>query len=216
MLEPWKQTKTCLNCGVLFERGVRTDRKSVQATPITIWKLRKYCSRKCSATHEGKIEHHRAMAKERGFGKWMAGKKLSIETRKKIGAAGIGHKRNLGKKRTEAEKEHLSRVLRGENGPMWRGGKMSEKATIRGGLEYRRWRAAVFSRDNYTCQLCGIRGVKLHADHILPFSLFPSKRTDINNGRTLCVPCHKKTDTYLVGYKKLRQMYDGHPLAVFD
>ena len=53
-----------------------------------------------------------------------------------------------------------------------------------------------FQRDNYTCTHCGLRTIKagqLHADHIR------SKSTggpdDLENLRTLCVPCHKtRTD----------------------
>lgn len=62
---------------------------------------------------------------------------------------------------------------------------------VRRSTEYKNWRAAVFSRDNYTCQLCGARGVKINAHHIKPFATFPDMRTDIDNGITLCVPCHK-------------------------
>lgn len=58
------------------------------------------------------------------------------------------------------------------------------------------FRTAVFKRDNYTCQLCGQRGGRLQVDHIKPYCAFPELRTDISNGRTLCVSCHKKTDTY--------------------
>ena len=50
-----------------------------------------------------------------------------------------------------------------------------------------------------------VYGGKLNADHIKPFSLFPELRFDLNNGRTLCVECHKKTDTYcekIYKYKK--------------
>lgn len=58
------------------------------------------------------------------------------------------------------------------------------------------WRKQVFERDDYTCQNCKTKGGKLQADHIKPYFLYPDLRWDINNGRTLCVDCHKKTDTY--------------------
>lgn len=58
--------------------------------------------------------------------------------------------------------------------------------------EYKRWRKAVFERDNYTCQLCGDRGVKLHAHHKKPYAFFHDLRYTVANGITLCVPCHRK------------------------
>ena|SRR3990167_5499748 len=62
--------------------------------------------------------------------------------------------------------------------------------------EYKTWRKSVFERDNYTCSWCGQVGGQLNVDHIRPVSLFPDSILDIENGRTLCVECHKKTDTY--------------------
>jgi 5-methylcytosine-specific restriction endonuclease McrA len=62
--------------------------------------------------------------------------------------------------------------------------------------EYRGWRKKVFQRDNFTCQTCGVVGGKLHAHHIRPYRLFPELIFYIDNGQTLCVPCHYKTDTY--------------------
>ena len=67
---------------------------------------------------------------------------------------------------------------------------------IRGSFEYKLWREAVFKRDDFTCIWCGKRGVVLHADHIKQFAFYPELRFAIDNGRTLCVPCHKTTDTY--------------------
>jgi 5-methylcytosine-specific restriction endonuclease McrA len=69
----------------------------------------------------------------------------------------------------------------------------------RGSAFDREWRIAVFERDDYTCQLCFVRGGRLQADHIKPFSQYPELRYDLSNGRTLCAPCHQKTDTY--GYR---------------
>ena len=71
--------------------------------------------------------------------------------------------------------------------------------------QLRNWREAVFKRDNYTCQGCGEKGVYLNADHIKPFAYFPELRFELSNGRTLCVPCHKKTDTFA---HKARKLYE--------
>lgn len=79
---------------------------------------------------------------------------------------------------------------------MWKGGITPINAQIRTSKEYKDWRLAVFERDNYTCQDCGSRGVTLHADHVKPFAYYPELRLVIENGRALCVPCHKETPTY--------------------
>jgi len=60
----------------------------------------------------------------------------------------------------------------------------------------REWREAAFKRDHYICQECGQRGRKLQAHHIKPYKLFPELKYELSNGITLCVECHKKTDTY--------------------
>jgi len=63
--------------------------------------------------------------------------------------------------------------------------------------EYKKWRKAVFERDNYTCQICEKRGNGvLQADHIKPYRLYPELRYELFNGRTLCVQCHQNTPTY--------------------
>lgn len=61
----------------------------------------------------------------------------------------------------------------------------------------KRWAYQVFVRDDFTCQICCRRDIKpLNADHILPKYERPDLSYSIDNGRTLCAPCHRKTDTY--------------------
>lgn len=74
-------------------------------------------------------------------------------------------------------------------------------AKIRNSQEYRMWREAVLERDKRRCKKCGrgqkkAKGIRLEADHIIPFLLYPEKMFDIDNGRTLCTPCHRSTTTY--------------------
>lgn len=70
--------------------------------------------------------------------------------------------------------------------------------------EAEEWRKSVFARDDYTCQVCGVRGTYIEADHIKPFAYFPELRYELTNGRTLCRTCHNKTK---IGYKKMREIW---------
>ncbi len=95
----------------------------------------------------------------------------------------------------------LSKRQRGAANSQWKGGIASGERRPRACAEASAWRKAVFARDNWTCQACGARSrkgspVKLNADHIKPFATHPELRWDLSNGRTLCVECHKKTDTW--------------------
>lgn len=84
------------------------------------------------------------------------------------------------------------RKMIGEKAKNWRGGKTGEAHCIRTRLDYIEWRDSVFQRDNYTCQKCGKHGGDLHAHHIKSFADYPELRTEIWNGMTLCIPCHKR------------------------
>jgi len=99
----------------------------------------------------------------------------------------------------------MSKIMAGNNNPAWRGGKTPKLFALRLTFKYREWRKSVLLRDNFTCVFCGYKskGIKpsdIQADHIKPFAIYPKLRFTISNGRTLCKPCHKITDTY--GYKK--------------
>ena len=48
----------------------------------------------------------------------------------------------------------------------------------------------VLIRDDYTCQLCGIRGGNLEVDHIQSWAKYVELRFSMDNCRTLCKRCH--------------------------
>ncbi len=165
---------------------------------------------KISRIHKGKIVSQETRKKisegHRGKKPWNKGLKGIIkhskEARKKMSEARKGKKRPThaekmrGREFTEEHRRKIGEAHRGEKCNFWKGGLVSINAKIRASLEMKIWREAVFKRDNWTCVWCSQKGGKLHADHIKPFALFPELRFAIDNGRTLCVSCHRKTDTW--------------------
>jgi len=110
-----------------------------------------------------------------------------------------GSKINLGRRLTDEEKKVLSLahigLHTGAKHWNWKGGITPEMERLRKSLEYKQWRKAVFERDNYTCQSCGVhssmgKAVYLHAHHTKLFSKYSKFRYDISNGVTLCSVCH--------------------------
>lgn len=150
----------------------------------------------------------------------LKGSTVSTEIRERIRQTllkkGIMPPNTKGMKLKPRSLEHRRKIgerSKGENCSFWKGGKTSLTKAIKNTFEYKEWRRQVFERDNYTCQNleCKKRGgIELAPDHIKPFSQIIKEnniRTQeeakqcaelwgIANGRTLCHPCHKLTDTY--------------------
>lgn len=175
--------------------------------------------RKISENRKGKGLGKRPPEWCRNISLSLTGKKLSDSHKKSLSDS---HKGNpgywLGKKRSEADREKFRVSHLGKSPSIEQRRKLSESVTrakasmrspdskdhddIRKSLDYRLWRESVFKRDSWTCVLCSKKGVKIHADHIKPFAYFPELRFELTNGRTLCVPCHMKTDTWGRGPKR--------------
>ncbi|EMI9071989.1 HNH endonuclease [Acinetobacter baumannii] len=60
----------------------------------------------------------------------------------------------------------------------------------RGGRPWRRLKAKIHLRDEWTCQCCGIVTKDLELDHIV--NVARGGTDDESNLQSLCVPCHKK------------------------
>lgn len=133
-----------------------------------------FCSRPCA--YKGRPKNG---GYEKGHKPYWFGQPHSEETKRKISLIQRLHPR------------------RGKDSPNYRGGGcQTERHSLMRRWEYKEWRKAVFERDNYTCQICGQHGGNLQADNVKPWWLYPELRFEISNGRTLCVSCHKKTDTW--------------------
>ena len=160
----------CKNCGNDFE-----SRKGCKS------RLPLFCSRKCAGLYNGgKVEVKEKMSLAKiGKTTWNKGIKMWENKEHPRGTKGMKFPNNTG-----------------EKSRFWRGGVSSENELIRHSPEYKEWRTMVFVRDKYTCQICKKVGGKIHADHIKTFAHHPELRFEITNGRTLCVDCHYKTDTY--------------------
>lgn len=157
--------------------------------------VQKYCSRVCMGKSYSK-DHQRPCIK--------CGKEFSAQSMKTrfcshkcYGESGVG-------------------VRKGSQSHLWKGGITPINTVIRSSGKYLNWVKEILARDNYTCVECQGYGLKFHVDHIIPFSAIMEKIKfqfgienvleeamksdllwDTSNGRTLCIECHKKTDTYL-------------------
>ncbi len=127
-------------------------------------------------------------------------KPIPIKVREKMSIAHLARKLKRGYVNSPATRKKLSIIakerVRNHTHNFWRGGVAEINDKIKHSREYKIWRMAVFERDNWTCIFCGERVSRLNADHIKPFAFFPELRFAIDNGRTLCKKCHRKTDTF--------------------
>ena len=134
----------------------------------------------------------------------MTGKKHSEKTKQKISE-------NSGSRGKPAWNRGREGFLAGKKHYNWKGGITPLVLQIRHCFKYRQWRSDIFTRDNFTCVLCEIRGGYLEADHYpkrfstifhenkitsLEQALACEEFWNINNGRTLCESCHKSIPTY--------------------
>lgn len=88
-----------------------------------------------------------------------------------------------------------------EKNPAWKGGVKTENELQR--VKFKKYtQRLVLRRDNYTCQVCSQIGGFLHVDHIKSWSAHPDLRFEMDNCRTLCVPCH-----YYVTFKRKMPEY---------
>jgi hypothetical protein len=194
--------KHCENCGIEF-LGLKN---------------RMICSAKCAGLKRKKLPdgYRTCLTCNVQFGYRLSLKKrnngLIKNSKAKFCSRICSNKGTAKLNKTVEHRKKVSESLRGSQSLFWKGGVTEENKIIRCGLQYSLWRESVFKRDDFTCRECNQKGGKLNAHHIKPFSLFPELRFAIDNGVTLCVSCHMKTDTWGGKFKrnKLLESFDKY------
>ncbi len=147
-------------------------------------------ARQCKSSETKRGRPNPIFAKWRKNNTVWVGRKHTEESKRKQSVAKQGKKLAL--------KHRIAQSARLQGIPVeeWKAFASSEADRLKASHEWREWREAVFTRDNWTCQQCGVRGGKLHPHHLKPKITHRELIFDVNNGVTLCVECHKKTDSY--------------------
>ena len=191
---PFKHRKVptileCTNCQKSFSKPPSQARK----------KINRFCSMSCYISYSRVI----VLCAICEIPKLVP--KSKLKTRKEITCSSVCFRKLLSK---NAYKLQNKRVAQGIH-LFGDGSKAVLKVSIVNHSKYKQWRTSVYQKDGFTCQKCKNCN-KLNADHIKPFALIihENKITslqealdckelwNIENGRTLCLPCHRKTKTW--------------------
>jgi hypothetical protein len=154
------------------------------------------CSRKCHACVR-KPNPGTAHLFKPGQPSLFKGRNHSEESKSRMAGVIRLNLHRVGQKHTPETLEKISklsreRTPRGAAHYAYRGGARTRNLSLRRQPEYFIWRKAVFARDGYRCRDCGDdRGSNLRAHHEKPVADYPELAYDVDNGTTLCHPCHE-------------------------
>lgn len=191
--EKHKRVFLCLSCWDDFQ----SKKFCKNRTP-------KYCSKECYAKRQITEDWLEKLSKAKiwkdPWNKWIKMWEWKIHPKGTLWMKGLWKWKIISQETrariSEANRWRKCPDISGEKSHFWKWWITLENEKIRKSADYRFWRTSVFKRDNFLCVHCGAHSKNLHVDHIKPFSLFPELRFVMDNWRTLCVDCHRKTDTY--------------------
>lgn len=214
------ENKKCIKCGKLFDKpkglGIKLwEKRKFCCAPCKY----DYMRENKTGFQKGHSGYISKTSFSKGHKPWNKGKEIGRPDWLKFEHLEEFHGMNKGKKMSLSQRKKMSRARRGiplyknrgEKHWNWKGGtsKTLRKQIMQTNL-YVLWRMSVYERSDWTCEICKQRGGKLQADHIKPFHKIISENKitsvqeakmcvelwDVLNGRTLCIACHKQTETY--------------------
>lgn len=199
-LKHGRQTTCSRECSYKY-RAMQTSVQSIELTCLDCGKTYyrkpgekhglKFCSLECYFNHRNP-DH------------------IPLDNKCAVCGTGFRSRHNKYCSRKCFELAHKSNMV-GENNPSYIDGR-SLNNTYDAGIKWKDIRLAVYKRDNYTCQKCGVKCVSkaastpetshriIQCHHIDPYK--QSKNNDLSNLETLCLRCHRYTHNDMWGYKR--------------
>uniref|UniRef100_A0A6M3M857 Nuclease associated modular domain-containing protein n=1 Tax=viral metagenome TaxID=1070528 RepID=A0A6M3M857_9ZZZZ len=139
----------------------------------------------------------------------MKGRKHTEETKEKMRK----NNKTKGLWQSSEYRRHMSKIhegkMVGKDNSAYIDGRTPLVQRVRHCRKYKEWIKSVFEKDDYTCQDCRKRGIKLVAHHRKSFSRIWTENKietykqaldckelwNIDNGKTLCIDCHRRYNT---------------------
>lgn len=170
-----------------------------------------YCSQKCKAEHQKEILKGENNPKYRSIeskcaycSKVMMKTPIYLNTRNNVFCS------------KKCKSDWQSENIVGENHPCYDNSISQEEREKGRNFEgYIYWRRQVYIRDNYTCIVCGYKkGGNIEAHHLDGYNWAKDKRTDINNGVTLCEKCHVEFHRIYGNGNNTKEQFDKYIVKV--
>lgn len=169
--------------------------RDIYVTPSRIKRNKQFCSKQCKQVPQ---------AVRAKIANSLLGHIVSLETKEKIS---INTKEAMQSAEIRAKIGKANQS--GNLARNWKGGITFLLRGTRYLSVYKKWRKQILLRDNYSCQNCG-RKHNIEVDHIIPLvqilhdfniktlqdAISCKQLWELDNGRSLCQPCHKQTPTY--------------------
>ncbi len=175
------QPKLCVICKSPFSKDTHYSYKQ--------WAEKKCCSTACKRISQARSIMGRP-SWNRGKRGWQSNNALTAWRR----AGGISWNSGIRGLHLSPSTEFTPDRVTGPKNVNWEGGVSAQNRTLRNSRKHREWSRTVYARDNWRCTICKIhcQAGNIIAHHIKPFAQFPAERFVVENGVTLCRPCHAR------------------------
>lgn len=108
---------------------------------------------------------------------------------------------------TELQRRKRAAHRTGVKSNFWRGGVSTVRQRVAAWVT--RQAPLLHARNGQACQACGTPGVPLHAHHIVPVWMDPTRSLDVTNLTSLCEPCHRNVHATREGELAFAKAHQG-------